>query len=326
MRRAFGRVLAVLLAALLPAAAIEQTYRVYLFGSAAWSYDRLDSVHDLWTSGLIKPADDREIVFELVPGTDAFFKLATFRTNAEGLRDIAYPRERPAGAARIAVVGSSFTMPAGVPLEGSWHYFLEQRLDAADPARKHEAINFAVGGYSARQEIAVLKKKVFAYAPQLVLFEVTTHTPYLQYPDEFYAKPYVVPPPTHPFWTSFVIERIRSRFVSLPPDPSPYPADRLAYMDAVMKEAAALAAAHAVPICFLVLNMNQENARNAIALLEVAHRHSPCAVDTTPAFAGMDLAKLAIYPIDQHPNPIAHGIFADAMMPRVSRELAVPAQ
>jgi len=315
--------LAVLLAVLLPAAAIEQTYRVYLFGSAAWSFDRLDSVHDLWTSGFIRPANDREIVFELRPGIDGYFKLATFRTNAEGLRDVAYARERPVGAVRIAVVGSSFTMPAGVPLEDSWHYLLEQRLDAADPARKHEAINFAVGGYSARQELAVLKNKVFTYAPQLVLFEVTTHTPYLSYPDEFYVKPYVVPATTHPFFRSFVLERIRARDASLQSDATPYPDDRVAFMNTVMRDAAAIAASGDVPICFLVLNMNQENARNARTLVDIAHRHSRCAVDTTPAFAGMDLAKLVIYPTDQHPNAIAHGIFADAMMPAVARALSV---
>jgi hypothetical protein len=307
----------------LPAAAIEQTYRVYLFGSAAWSFERLDSVHDLWTSGLIEQADDREIVFELRPNVDAYFKLARLRTNAQGLRDVAYPLAGTPGTLRIAVVGSSFTMPAGVPLEGSWHYQLEQRLDALDPARKHEAINFAVGGYSARQMIAVLKKKVFAYSPQLVLFELTTHTPYLDYPPDFYSKPYAVPAVTHPFFRSFVLDRLRAPAAGPNADAVPYASDRLAAVDATMQEAAGIAAEHGVPICFLVLNMNQETAANAKALLGVARRHSSCAVDTTPAFAGMDLAKLVIYPIDAHPNAIAHGIFADAVKPYVARELGL---
>ena len=325
MRRALGRVLAVLLAVLLPAAAIEQTYRVYLFGSAAWSFERLDSVHDLWTSGLIEAADDREIVFELRPNVDAYFKLATLRTNAQGLRDVAHPLARPPGALRIAVVGSSFTMPAGVPLEGSWHYQLERRLDALDPARRHEAINFAVGGYSARQMIAVLQKKVFAYAPQLVLFELTTHTPYLDYPPDFYVKAYAVPAVTHPFFHSFVIERLRARAPASNPDAVPYPADRLASIDSTMREAAKIAADHGVPICFVVLNMNQETAANAGTLAGIAKRHSPCAIDTTAAFAGRDLAKLVIYPIDAHPNAIAHGIFADAIAPQVARAMGLAA-
>jgi hypothetical protein len=78
-----------------------------------------------------------------------------------------------------------------------------------------------------------------------------------------------------------------------------------------------------VPICFVVLNMNQETAGNAKALADIGKRHSPCTIDTTAAFAGMDLAKLVIYPIDAHPNATAHGIFADAILPRVARELGL---
>jgi len=324
MQRAFGRVLVVLLAVLLPAAAIEQTYRVYVFGWAAWSYERLNSVHDLWESGLIRNSDNREIAFELVPGLDTYFKIATFRTNAQGLRDVDYPQQRPPDAVRVAVVGSSFTMPAGVSLEGSWHYQLEQRLDAMEPGKAHQAINFAVGGYSARQEIAVLKSKVFAYQPQLVLLEFTTHTPNLIYPDEFYAKPYVAGPVTHPFWTSFVAQRIRSRVSAIAPDPSPYPQDKLDYMDSIMREAAAAATAQRVPLCFVILNMNQANAGNAEALERAAQRHSRCVVNTTQAFAGRNLADLVIYPIDQHPNARAHAIFAEVIAPHAARELAIP--
>lgn len=325
MQRVFGRIVLVLLAVLLPAVAIEQTYRIYLFGWAAWSYRRIDSVHDLWTSGLIRAADDREIAFELRPGLDTYFKLATFRTNAQGLRDGEYARERPPGAVRIAVVGSSFTMPAGVSLEDAWHHVLEQRLDAGAPGRVHQAINFAVGGYSARQELAVLKSKVFAYQPQLVLFEFTTHTPYLVYPDAFYTRPYTVEPRTHPFWTSFVLQRIRSRFAGIAPDRTPYPEDRLTHMDAVMREAAAVAMGNGVPLCFVILNMHQGNAANAKALAQLAQRHAQCVVDTTPAFAGIDLADLVIYPTDPHPNPRAHRIFAEVIAPHVERELARPA-
>lgn len=322
MQRVLGRVFLVLLAVLLPAAAIEQTYRIYLFGWAAWSYRRMNSVHDLWTSGLIRAAGNREIAFELLPSRDTYFKLATFRTNAQGLRDVEHALERPPRTVRIAVVGSSFSMPAGVALEDAWHSELERRLDAAAPGRAHEAVNFAVGGYSARQEIAVLKDKVFAYRPQLVLLEFTTHTPYLVYPDAFYTTPYTVEPATHPFWTSFVLQRIRSRMAGIAPDRTPYPDDRLAYMDTIMSQAAALTAGRAVPLCFVILNMHQGNAANARALAQLAQRHARCVVDTTPAFAGIDLAELVIYPTDPHPNPRAHRIFAEVIAPHVERELA----
>ena len=61
---------------------------------------------------------------------------------------------------RVALVGSSFSMPAGVSLEDAWHQQVAHDLDAAEPARRHEVVNFAVGGYNGRQLLAVLRDKV----------------------------------------------------------------------------------------------------------------------------------------------------------------------
>ena len=43
-------------------------------------------------------------------------------------------------------------------------------------------------------------------------------------------------------------------------------------------------------------------------------------VDTLPAFRGQDAASLWVHPSDRHPNARAHGLFAEAVSPRV-REL-----
>lgn len=322
MQRFLGRMAIVLLAVLLTAGAIEQTYRVYLFGWSAFSLARIDSVHDLWVSGLTRRAAEPEVAFELIPQLDTYFKLATFRTDSRGLRDVERPLAPPPGVARIAIVGSSFSMPAGVALEDAWHHVLEGKLDAATPGRRHEAINFAVGGYSARQLLAVLKTKVPGYRPDLVLFEFTTHTPHLVYPDTFYTTPYAPGPRSHPFWSSFVLERIRSRMAHAAPDFAPYAADRLAPMEAIMAEAARVTAQQGSALCFVILNMNQGGAANARSLADAAARHSSCVIDTTPDFAGRNLADLVIYPGDAHPNAQAQAIFAGAIAPRIGPLLA----
>lgn len=322
MQRFLGRMAIVLLAVLLIAGAIEQTYRVYLFGWSAFSRARIDSIHDLWVSGLIRRAADPDIVYELEPRLDTYFKLASFRTDSRGLRDVERALVPPAGTLRIAIVGSSFSMPAGVTLEDAWHQDLARRLDAIDPSRRHEAVNFSVGGYSARQLLAVLRAKVFAYQPELVLFEFSTHTPRLVYPEAFYSTPYEPGAVTHPFWSSFVVERIRSRMTQGTPDHGPYPAAELAPMEAIMAEAARVTAAHGVALCFVILNMNQADAANARTLAAAATRHAPCVIDTTPAFAGMPLADLVILPTDPHPNPKAQAIFASVIAPKVAPLLA----
>jgi len=322
MQRFLGRMAIVLLAVLLTAGAIEQTYRVYLFGWSAFSHARINSIHDLWVSGLTRRAAEPGIVYELQPGLDTYFKLATFRTDSRGLRDLERALVPPPDAARIAIVGSSFSMPAGVALEDAWHQDLARRLDVIDASRRHEAVNFSVGGYSARQLLAVLKTKVFAYRPELVLFEFTTHTPHLVYPDAFYTTPYVPGPVTHPFWSSFVVERIRARLTQATPDHGPYSAEQLAPMEAIMREAARVTSANGATLCFVILNMNQAGAANARTLATAAARHAPCVIDTTPAFAGMNLADLAILPTDPHPNPKAQAIFASVIAPKVAPLLA----
>lgn len=322
MQRFLGRMAIVLLAVLLTAGAIEQTYRVYLFGWSAFSHARINSVHDLWVSGLIRRAAEPGVVYALEPGLDSYFKLATFRTDSHGLRDVERPLVPPPGTARIAIVGSSFSMPAGVALEDAWHQYLARRLDAMDASRRHEAINFAVGGYSARQLLAVLESKVFAYRPELVLFEFTTHTPHLVYPDAFYTTPYVPGARTRPFWSSFVLARLRARMTQSAPDHGPYTPGQLAPMEDVMRDAARVTAAHGATLCFVILNMNQAGAANAHALATAAARHAPCVIDTTAAFAGMNLADLVILPTDPHPNPRAQAIFAAAIAPAVAPLLA----
>ncbi len=324
MQRFLGRMAIVLLAVLLTAGAIEQTYRVYLFGWSAFSPARIDSVHDLWVSGLIRRAAAPGIVYELKPDRDAYFKLVPFRTDSRGLRDVERSLVPPPGVTRLAIVGASFSMPAGVAIEAAWHQDLARRLDAIAPWRRHEAVNFAVGGYSARQLLAVLESKVFAYRPQLVLVEFTTHTPRLAYPESFYATPYAEQPTTHPFWSSFVVERIRTRFAQTAPSHAAYSAGELAAMEAIMQQAAKVTAANGAQLCFVILNMNAADAANARTLAATAARHAPCVVDTTPAFAGMDLGALAILPTDPHPNATAHAIFAGAIAPVVAPLLAGP--
>ncbi len=241
---------------LVVALAVEQTYRVYVFGTAAWSYARIDSVQDLWVSGLIRAAANPEISYELSPGLDAWFKLAPLRTNSAGLRDVERARAKPPGVVRAALVGSSFSMPAGVALEDAWHHVAERMLDARRPGTRHEIVNFAVGGYNARQNLAVLADKALAYEPDLVIFELTTHLPYMVQPDDFHRRPFVAAPREHPFWRSFVVDRIRAQFATPAADPSPYPEAALAGIADAIARAAAIARERGIPICFVVLNMD----------------------------------------------------------------------
>ena len=314
--------LTLLVVTLLVGAAIEQTYRIYLFGWAAFSYARLNSLHDLGHSGLIQASENQELVYELKPDLDTYFKLARFRTNSVGLCDEEYSPHRPPNTRRIALVGSSFSMASGVTLEGSWHYLVERRLDAAEPSRRHEIINFAVGGYNARQMVAVLERKVFAYQPELIVFELTANTPYMTIPDDFYKLQYTVRPAASLFWQSFALKSIYRRFRSRNPGSPQYSDEILAELETMLQRARDVSHSHGIPLCFLILNIDPSSERNASILGQRASRYSQCVIQTAAAFRNMALQELV--QTDQHPNSKAHAIFADVIAPRIAVELGMP--
>lgn len=91
-----------------------------------------------------------------------------FRTNNLGFRDNAatIPVKQP-GEFRIIVLGSSFTVSAGVAFDEIYTSRLEEKLRRIRP--NVQVINLAVGGYHPIQQALVLQEVGLALAPDLVL-------------------------------------------------------------------------------------------------------------------------------------------------------------
>ncbi len=90
------------------------------------------------------------------------------RTNDLGFRDRAptIPPKAP-GEFRIVVLGSSFTVAAGVDFDDIYTTRLEQQLRRSHPGA--EVINLAVGGYNLVQHALVLEEVGLALKPDLLL-------------------------------------------------------------------------------------------------------------------------------------------------------------
>jgi len=121
-------------------------------------------------TGYLKKSDLPAVVYEFKPGIGSYFKLAGFKTNSQGLRDKEYSLEKTANTFRVAVIGGSFTVPAGVEIDQAFHSILENRLNQEFPDLNYEFINFAVSGYRINNKIATLKQKALEYKPDLILF------------------------------------------------------------------------------------------------------------------------------------------------------------
>jgi hypothetical protein len=93
--------------------------------------------------------------------------------NRHGMRDRADRTvAKPAGTARLAVVGSSNVMGYGVGDADTFPFLLEDRLNAArrPDGPRYEVLNFGTGKSYAIHRRVLLDRRVFAFAPDVVVY------------------------------------------------------------------------------------------------------------------------------------------------------------
>jgi hypothetical protein len=283
---------------------IELTFRFYVFGLGALNVAKMNSIHPLGQSGLIRASRYPEIIYELKPNVDELFKLARLRTNSEGLPDHEYPLAKPPGTFRMVLVGSSFSMAAGVALEESWQEQLEGRLNDRGQSMHYELINFSVGGYDPRQALATLEQRAIPYHPDLALVDLTVDSPSFLRPETRYHEPFSPRPRTRPFFDSFALDFLRQPRSKVPLEHSG------AEFERVLARYQALSGRSGLRLCFVILEHDYLRREEANRLKDTVAKYHACVIDTTPAFAQMSIDSLVLYKTDRHPNAKAQQIFA----------------
>lgn len=185
--KTFGLMKGLLFAAIL-FIGVEFAYRFYVFGSLGLNPARMVNYTNLLRSGLVKPAASLDVWYELQPNLNTWFRGATFITNSRGLADREYDLKKPPGVFRVAVVGSSWTMGSGVPLEQVFHSVLEADLNSGADEVAYEFINFGVENYGLGEIVATVINKVPAYEPDLILVVITDFTPVILW--EKHSEPF----------------------------------------------------------------------------------------------------------------------------------------
>lgn len=110
---------------------------------------------------------------QLRPAADGRWRGQNFRTNQWGMRDKEYEKEPLPGAYRIALLGSSHVVGAGVAAEANFEAVLEERLNRQHSGSGYdvyEVLNFAVGGYGPLQELVTLEDKALSFQPKAVFY------------------------------------------------------------------------------------------------------------------------------------------------------------
>ena len=309
-RRIFVIAALLCLALGLTALLIELSYRFYLFGFDALSIAKVDSVTDIGRAGILQGSADPDIVYELIPNQDGWFKLARLRTNSAGLADLEYAKAKPPKTFRIVLLGSSFSMPTGVPLEQSWQQVLEDRLNALKDGRHYEVINFSVGGYDPHQLLAVLEHRAIGYDPDLILVDVTLNSARIIRIDEAYHRTFVTQGRSHPFWHSFALDSLRGYLQDSGQGDFLSPVQASAVFKQILARFRSFAAERHTPLCFVLLQHDGRLAEETAQLRAEVEQGDACVIDTSPAFRDERFSDLAILKIDPHPNARAQAIFA----------------
>jgi hypothetical protein len=306
--------------------AVEMTLRVYLFGLPGLSPTKVNSFKHIFRSELIQPADNLDVWYELKPDQRTLFRGAPFHTNSHGLADDEYSYEKPANTYRVAVIGSSWTMPAGVSIENSFHSLLENDFNQQSASTKYEFLNFGVENYGLGEMMGTIHHKAMRYDPDMILFIMTGYTPAIRW--EPHEEPFVIPAPKNSDWTSYAALQLSGLLGINMEQPSNISNLRdtvkrkewggyFRQVERAFDELAALSKTSGIPVAAAWLRINKINTTSTENLgklfvqraseknitgmvVDLEHHLNP----------GEPLLKLLVNRVEKHPNNFGHEIIA----------------
>lgn len=156
-------------------------------------------------TGLVQASEHDDVVYEMVPGVDVYFRNKVVRSNSIGMRDREYPVEKPPNTYRIACLGDSVMFGWGVDVDECYAKVLEQWLnDLPQPHPIYEVMNFALPGYNTSIEVALFERKALQFDPDLVLIQFINN--------DFGVPVFMRKPKTGLAWrTSYLRNLVRTR-------------------------------------------------------------------------------------------------------------------
>lgn len=138
-----------------------------------------------WTTLLHRKSTAPGLAYELNPGASAENihgiderHGVPVKVNSLGFRGPEISFEKPANTLRIVAMGASVAFGWTVTSEESYPQQLESKLNARVHDQRHyEVLNFGVGGYATRDEVAALEAKALPLKPDLVIVDFHPNGP-----------------------------------------------------------------------------------------------------------------------------------------------------
>lgn len=287
---------------------------------------------EMWryASDLKQPLRDPRLPFHHFPNREGSYYGAIIKTNSLGFRDREYTIRKPDGKKRIVVLGDSFTLGWGVPLDGVFSKVLERRLNEHE--NKYEVINMGVGNYNTTMEVELFKWKGLGLGPDMaiLMYFINDTEPI---PPQKSGFKYAIMKRSYFF--SFLFDRlvrIRSRFVkafewssyyrSLY---SPENSENLASNRESMRELVRLCDESDVKLLIVnIPEMHEFKDYQFVYATDYVRRFAKESnvpfIDLLPAFSAYAPESLWVSSEDPHANARAHSIIAQQIYEKILRD------
>ncbi len=247
----------------------------------------------------------------------------TYQTNSAGYRDNEFFEQKKPGVIRFALLGDSFAFGEGVKPQDVGANLLEQLL-TAKAGCPVEIYNFAVQGYSTRQQAVILDQVALKYNPDAVIVwfflnDIETHRDQRQFQvinKTSWFLPSLMSVSRVAFWSSQLLKKLagatyHNRMInSYQPGHPNWEATR-GYLQQMERNARAsgipiLLFSHPQVVLLQQYPLEQVHKLVVASAQELGYQAFPL----SPAFAGHENESLLVHASDQHPNEVAHRLTA----------------
>jgi hypothetical protein len=286
----------------------ELVARVYFFGSAAFSYSSTNSFGILDNSNLIKYADSKDLVYELLPNLETKYKLKSFHTNNDGFRD-RHHELLTNDSIRIAVLGDSFTMGTGVSEDYLYVQKTEELLSNSELKKPCELFNFGVSGYALNDYLTILSKNALKYKPDLVVIGFCASNDQLVLGTDFSLDKFTIKSKKNVFWESYLWKLIKIKTKKNNVKPIVYESHQLQYMSENFKKFEQILTKNNAKGLIFYLDLLYDETR-VDQIKKLAKQNNLLFLEVSQYFKDKKLNQYILNELDPHPNDKANLIFA----------------
>ncbi|MDB3906536.1 SGNH/GDSL hydrolase family protein, partial [Crocinitomicaceae bacterium] len=257
---------------------------------------------NIFDAGIMDPTEDQR-EFQLKKNLRTEFKMRDFRTNRFGMRDKSYAVSKPKDVFRIAVVGDSYSMAAGVKEGESFHSLVEKKFNKH--GKKIEILNFGVSGYGMDQYITVLKDHLWKFEPDAIIIGFCSYNDHYQEGIHTTPLKFQKPKDVNLFWKSYLYNWIKTMDYEDGLTRNQYKQSDVQFLQKKLKVIQGICDEKNVSVGLINLGITH-NSHNTNKLREIFADSEIHFIDATKQFRSKKTRDYILTPLDTHPNEAGH--------------------